>query len=63
MNTPSVQATLLVAPKPPRFKPVFGPCLLANHPVTKYGAVSQVESRVRPVLPPEVVGGLRRAEG
>ena len=24
----------------PRFKPIFGPCLLANHPVTKYSAVT-----------------------
>ena len=37
MNTLSAQATSLVAPKPPRFKPTFGPCLLANHPVNEYG--------------------------
>ena len=36
MNTLSAQATSLVAPKPPRFKPTFGPCLLANHPVNEY---------------------------
>ena len=36
MNTRSAQATSLVAPKPPRFKPTFGPCLLANHPVNEY---------------------------
>ena len=35
MNTLSAQATSLVAP-PPRFKPTFGPCLLANHPVNEY---------------------------
>ena len=36
MNTLSAQATSLVATKPPRFKPTFGPCLLANHPVNEY---------------------------
>ena len=36
MNTLSAQATSSVAPKPPRFKPTFGPCLLANHPVNEY---------------------------
>ena len=36
VNTPSVQAPSLVAPTLPRSKPILGPCLLANHPVTKY---------------------------
>ena len=42
MNTPSVQAPSLVAPTLPRSKPILGPCLLVNHPVTKYPADTQV---------------------
>ena len=47
VNTRSAQATSLVAPKPPRFKPTFGPCLLANHSVNEYTSTRAAAAATR----------------